>query len=122
MGERTHDTTSRAFFESVYESNADVREVLDLISSGFFSPEDKSIFRPLVDGLLDDDRYMVLEDFDGYRKAQADIARMYQQPEKWWRAAILNVARTGWFSSDRTIKEYAADIWGIKSIAPAKGE
>ena len=107
---------------TVYESNADVREVLDLISSGFFSPEDKSIFRPLVDGLLDDDRYMVLEDFDGYRKAQADIARMYQQPEKWWRAAILNVARTGWFSSDRTIKEYAADIWGIKSIAPAKGE
>ena len=47
---------------------------------------------------------------------------MYQQPDKWWRAAILNVARTGWFSSDRTIKEYANDIWDIKSIVPAKGE
>jgi glycogen phosphorylase len=107
---------------NVYESNPDVREVLDLISSGFFSPEDKSIFKPLVDGLLDDDRYMVLEDFEGYRKAQADIARTYQQPEKWWRSAILNVARTGWFSSDRTIKEYASDIWGIQSLLPAKGE
>jgi starch phosphorylase len=107
---------------NVYESNPDVREVLDLISSGFFSPEDKSIFRPLVDGLLDDDRYMVLEDFEGYRKAQSDLAKMYQQPDKWWRAAILNVARTGWFSSDRTIKEYATDIWGIQSIVPAKGE
>ncbi len=107
---------------NVYESNPDVREVLDLISSGFFSPEDKSIFKPLVDGLLDDDRYMVLEDFEGYRKAQTDIARTYQQPEKWWRSAILNVARTGWFSSDRTIKEYANDIWDIKSILPAKGE
>ncbi|MBS1151281.1 MAG: glycogen phosphorylase, partial [Myxococcaceae bacterium] len=107
---------------TVYESNSDVREVLDLIGSGFFSPEDKSIFRPLVDGLLDDDRYMVLEDFEGYRKAQAEIARTYQQPEKWWKSAILNVARTGWFSSDRTIKEYATDIWGIKSILPPKGE
>ncbi len=107
---------------TVYESNPEVREVLDLISSGFFSPEDKAVFRPLVDGLIDDDRYMVLEDFDGYRKAQAEIARTYQQPNKWWRAAILNVARTGWFSSDRTIKEYAADIWGIKPIVAAKEE
>ncbi len=101
---------------NVYESNPDLKEVLDLIGSGFFSPEDKSVFRPLVDGLLDDDRYMVLEDFESYRKAQADLARMYQQPEKWWRSAILNVARTGWFSSDRTIREYATDIWGIQSI------
>jgi len=101
---------------NVYESNPDIKEVLDLISSGFFSPEDKSVFRPLVDGLLDDDRYMVLEDFESYRKAQADLARMYQQPDKWWRSAILNVARTGWFSSDRTIREYATDIWGIQSI------
>jgi glycogen phosphorylase len=107
---------------NVYESNPDVREVLDLIGSGFFSPEDKHIFKPLVDGLLDDDRYMVLEDFEGYRKAQSEIARTYQQPEKWWRSAILNVARTGWFSSDRTIREYATDIWGIKSLPAPKGE
>ncbi len=106
----------------VYESNSDVREVLDLINSGFFSPEDKSIFRPLIDGLLDDDRYMVLEDFEGYRKAQTEIAHRYQQPDRWWRSAILNVARSGWFSSDRTIKEYASDIWGIKSIVPANEE
>ena len=107
---------------NVYEANPDIREVLDLIGSGFFSPEDKNVFKPLVDGLLDDDRYMVLEDFEGYCKAQAEIARTYQQPNKWWKSAILNVARTGWFSSDRTIKEYANDIWGIKSILPPKGE
>ncbi len=99
----------------IYEANAEVREVLDLVASGFFSPEDKNLFRPLVDSLLDDDRYMVLADFDAYAKAQGDLARLYQQPEQWWKAAILNVARTGWFSSDRTIKEYATDIWGIQS-------
>ena len=100
---------------AIYESNAEIREVLDLVASGFFSPEDKNLFRPLVESLLDDDRYMVLADFDGYSRAQAEIARLYQQPDKWWKSAILNVARTGWFSSDRTIKEYASDIWGIQS-------
>ncbi|MBL8949989.1 MAG: glycogen/starch/alpha-glucan phosphorylase [Myxococcaceae bacterium] len=100
----------------VYETNTAVRDVIDLISSGFFSPEDRDLFKPLIDSLLDDDRYLVLADFDAYVKAQAAVADTYAQPEQWWRKAILNVARVGWFSSDRTIKEYAKDIWGISSV------
>ncbi len=102
---------------AVYESSAQVREVLDLVASGFFSPENKDLFRPLVDSLLDDDRYLVLADFDPYAKAQEEVARTYLQPDRWWKSAVLNVARMGFFSSDRTIREYAKDIWGIKPVS-----
>jgi starch phosphorylase len=98
----------------VYESNPAIREVLDLVSSGFFSPEDKSLFKPLVDSLLDDDRYLVLQDFDEYARAQGEVARRYIDSKAWWRSAILNVARMGFFSSDRTITQYANEIWDIK--------
>jgi starch phosphorylase len=100
----------------IYESNPVVREVLDLISSGFFSPEEKHLFKPLVDGLLGDDRYMVLADFEAYMKAQEEVARAYLNPKRWWKSAIINVARMGFFSSDRTIKEYAKDIWDIHPV------
>ncbi len=100
----------------VYESNPAVRDVIDLISNGFFSPEDKELFKPLVDSLLEEDRYLVLADFDAYVKAQAMITETYLKPDDWTRKAILNVARVGWFSSDRTIREYAKDIWGIESV------
>lgn len=106
---------------SVYESNSQVREVLDLISSGFFSPEDKDLFAPLVESLLDDDRYLVLADFEAYASAQEEVARAYLQPDRWWKASLLNVARVGFFSSDRTIREYAKDIWDIKP-APSAAE
>jgi starch phosphorylase len=106
----------------VYESNAVVREVLDLVSSGFFSPEDRNLFKPIVDSLLDEDRYLVLEDFDAYCKAQEAVATRYTQPDKWWKSAILNTARMSFFSSDRTIREYADDIWGIKSCPPDAAE
>ncbi len=100
----------------IYEQHAALREVLDLIASGFFSPEDKHLFKPLVQSLLDEDRYLVLADFDAYRAAQAEVTKAYQQPDRWWRSAIVNVARMGFFSSDRTIREYAKDIWGIQSV------
>jgi starch phosphorylase len=106
----------------IYESNADVREVLDLVGSGFFSPEDRELFRPLVDSLLDDDRYLVLADYDAYVKAQAQLAHTYNEPAKWWRSAILNVARMGFFSSDRTIHDYARNIWDIKQTPPTAAE
>ena len=101
---------------AVYDANPEIREVLDLISSGFFSPEDKELFKPLVDSLLDDDRYLVLADFDAYLKAQQQVAAAYQDTDRWWKMSILNVARVGWFSSDRTINEYARDIWGIAPV------
>jgi glycogen phosphorylase len=106
---------------AVYETNPALREVIDLISGGFFSPEDRGLFKPLMDGLLDDDRYLVLADFDGYVKAQAEVAKAWSDPARWWKAAILNVARVGRFSSDRTIREYAKDIWGIRAVPPTPG-
>lgn len=106
----------------IYESNPAVKEVLDLVASGFFSPEDRNLFKPLVESLINDDRYLVLADFDAYVKAQEAVARTYTDPKAWWRSSILNVARMGFFSSDRTIGEYAKDIWGIKSTPPAAGE
>jgi starch phosphorylase len=98
----------------IYETNPQVKEVLDLISSGFFSPEDRNLFKPIIDSLLEEDRYLVLADFDAYTRAQEAVARRYLDPQAWWRSSIVNVARMGFFSSDRTIQEYARDIWGIK--------
>ena len=106
----------------VYDRNPRVKAVLDLVASGFFSPEDRDMFRPLVESLLDDDPFLVLADFDAYVAAQESVAAMYQAPGTWWKASLLNVARVGHFSSDRTIREYAKDIWGVKSITPSPTE
>jgi starch phosphorylase len=97
-----------------YERNVELREALDLIASGFFSPEDKHLFKPLVDGLLNEDRYLLLADFGAYAARQQDVARAYKDQEKWTRMAIHNVAQAGIFSSDRTIKQYAEEIWRVK--------
>ena len=87
------------------------------MGSGFFSPEDRSAFRPLVDALLNEDRFLVLADFRAYVEAQNRVAHAYLKTNDWTRRAILNVARVGRFSSDRTIREYARDIWGIQPVA-----
>jgi starch phosphorylase len=100
----------------IYETNAELKETLDLIGSGFFSPEDKDLFQPLVRSLLEEDQYFVLADYAGYADAQARLVKAYQDPELWSRMAILNVAHVGQFSSDRTIREYAKDIWDIQSV------
>ncbi|WP_225411036.1 glycogen/starch/alpha-glucan phosphorylase [Stigmatella hybrida] len=98
----------------VYHQHQELREAIDLISSGFFSPEDKHLFKPLVDSLLEEDRYLVLADFESYRAKQEDVARAYLDPDTWTRKCILNVARAGIFSSDRTIRQYAEEIWRVK--------
>ncbi len=106
----------------IYDTNPAVKEVLDLLSSGFFSPEDRTLFRPLVNSLLEEDRYLVLADFDAYAKAQEDLVHRYTRPDEWARSSIINVARMGFFSSDRTIREYAKDIWGITAYPPGEDE
>ncbi|RKH09817.1 glycogen/starch/alpha-glucan phosphorylase [Corallococcus sp. CA053C] len=98
----------------VYESNTELREALDLIRSGFFSPEDRNLFHPLVDSLLDEDRYLVLADFAAYMAKQEEVVRAYQDQESWTKKCIINVARAGIFSSDRTIKQYAEEIWHVQ--------
>jgi starch phosphorylase len=84
---------------------------LDAISAGRFSPDDPGRFRPLIERLLGEDYFMVLADFTAYAEAQRRVDAAYRRPETWWRQALLNTAKVGWFSSDRTIRDYAAEIW-----------
>ncbi|MFP4475748.1 MAG: glycogen/starch/alpha-glucan phosphorylase [Desulfatibacillaceae bacterium] len=93
------------------EADPVLKNTFDLIRSGFFSRQDKGLFQPLLDSLLNRDRYMVLPDFAGYHHAHRDIDNLYRDRDQWVRRAILNVARMGKFSSDRTIREYNEDIW-----------
>ena len=88
-------------------------QVIDDLESGMFSPDEPGRFRELVDALLDHDHFMVLADFEAYWTAQRAVDARWRKPDEWWRASILTTARMGWFSSDRTIMEYARDIWGI---------
>jgi starch phosphorylase len=88
-----------------------LRGVLDQLGSGAFSPDDPDRFRPIVHALTTDDRYMVAADFDAYWTAQRRVDDLWRRPDAWWRASVLNTARVGWFSSDRTIREYAAEVW-----------
>ena len=74
------------------------------------------LFRNLMDSLLDHDEYMVFSDFEAYVACQERVANTYQQKQVWARMAALNIARVGRFSSDRTIRQYASEIWGISPI------
>src|SRR3954452_25117701 len=100
-----------------YEQDAELKAVLDLIWSGFFEPDHPELFRPLVQSLLDHDPYLLLADFRSYVECQAAVGKAYQDPDRWTKMAILNIARMGKFSSDRTIREYARDIWQAESIS-----
>ncbi|ACL60113.1 glycogen/starch/alpha-glucan phosphorylase [Methylobacterium nodulans] len=91
-----------------------LKAALDLIASGGFSPEEPHRFRPLVDELTGQDRYLLTADFDDYWRVQREVDAAWRRPRTWWRAAILNTARTAWFSSDRTMREYAEDIWRVE--------
>jgi len=100
-----------------YESNPELKRVLDQISGGFFSPENPDLFKPVTDSLLSHgDNYMLLADYDSYIKCQEQVNRTFMDKKKWARMSILNAANMGKFSSDRTIAEYARDIWNVKPV------
>lgn len=100
-----------------YESNPELRQVLDQIGSGFFSPEEPSRFTPIVDSLLNHgDNYLLTADYADYVATQERVDELYRQPEEWARRAMLNVANMGKFNSDRTIAEYAESIWHVKPL------
>jgi glycogen phosphorylase len=101
----------------VYETDAELREAIDQIAGGNFSPESPGLFQPLVDALLTWDEYMLLADYRSYVDCQEDVSRAYRDRERWTRMSILNVARIGRFSSDRSISEYCRDIWNISLTA-----
>ena len=101
---------------SIYESNPELREAIDLISSRFFSNGDRGLFQPLVESLLTCDDYMLLADYQAYVECQQRVSQAYADRNAWTRMSILNCARVGRFSSDRSIREYCRDIWKVAPI------
>ena len=99
-----------------YEADAQLKEAIDQIGSGFFSQGDPDLFRPLVDSLLDHDEYMLLADYRSYMECQSRVEQAYLDQDRWTRMSILNVARIGYFSSDRTIREYCDEIWKLVPV------
>jgi starch phosphorylase len=94
-----------------YDSDPELRKAVDQISSGFFSGGDRNLFKPIVDSLLYGDPYLLFADFRSYAESQEKVSLAYKDQAKWTRMSILNVARMGKFSSDRSIKEYCDEIW-----------
>ncbi len=111
---RDHDPAA------AYRSDSLLKHALDLIRDGFFSPEQPGLFRPLVENLLSNDRYLVLADFEAYRRRHGEAEKSYGDAEGWSKKAVLNMARCGRFSSDRAIREYNRDIWGAVPLAVGK--
>jgi starch phosphorylase len=99
-----------------YEANADLREAIDLIGSGHFSRGDANLFKPLVDSLLNHDEYMLFADYRSYVDCQDRVSEAFRDQERWTRMSILNVARSGKFSSDRSIRDYCERIWKAKPV------
>ncbi|MGI4953545.1 MAG: glycogen/starch/alpha-glucan phosphorylase [Janthinobacterium lividum] len=95
-----------------------LRQALESIRSGVFSPGEPDRYRELVDMLLERDSFMVAADFDSYAAAQDAVDRLWQDKAAWWRTSVLNTANMAWFSSDRTIREYAAEIWNAPLYTP----
>jgi glycogen phosphorylase len=101
------------------DSNKELQQVVTQLLEGYFSPEDASLFHPVVRTLLDGDRFFVLADYAAYIQCQEEAALAYTDHERWTEMAVLNVARSGKFSSDRAIREYAENIWHISKITPS---
>ena len=105
----------------IYENNDDVKNVLDELVSGELD-EDKNLFREIYDSLLNGfngeraDNYCILRDFNSYKKAQEKVNLAYKNKNEWAKSMIINIANSGKFSSDRTIKEYAKEIWNLKAV------
>jgi starch phosphorylase len=99
-----------------YAANPQLREVIDLLRSGYFTRGDTALLGPLMDNLMQQDPYMLFADFASYLECQERVSAAYRDPERWTRMAILNTARSGKFSSDRSIREYSADIWQVEPV------
>ena len=97
-----------------YNSNAELKTAIDQINNGFFSPDKPDMFKDVVNVLLNHDRFFVFADYEAYIKCQDRVSALYLTPEAWTTKAIMNIASSGKFSSDRTIAEYAREIWGVE--------
>ncbi len=97
-----------------YNSNEELKAAIDLIGSGHFSNGDQGLFRHIVDSLLYDDQYMLFADYQSYIDCQDQVDRSYRDRHNWTRLSILNSARVGKFSSDRSIRDYCRKIWDVE--------
>lgn len=98
----------------IYDHNEELREVINMINSGLFSKGDRNLFKPITDNLLWSDPFMLMADYPLYIACQDLVADTWKNPDKWNKMAIMNVARMGKFSSDRSIQEYCEKIWKVK--------
>ncbi|CAG0967615.1 MAG: glycogen/starch/alpha-glucan phosphorylase [Anaerolinea sp.] len=99
-----------------YQRHPELRRAIDLIASGYFSNGDQSVFRPLIDSLLYHDEYLLLADYPSYIEAQDQVEGVYRDQERWAKMSILNTARSGFFSSDRSMRQYCEEIWHVKPL------
>lgn len=99
-----------------YDNNPALKQALDQIASGMFSPSQSDLFKPIVDSLLNNDQYLLLADYQEYIDRQDEVDAAYRDTERWTRMSILNAAHCGYFSSDRSIRDYAEGIWNLPPV------
>lgn len=97
-----------------YVANKNLKRVIDMITTDYFSKDEPGIFKPIIDSLLHGDNYCLFADYQSYVDKQDEVSRVYQNVDEWTKRSIYNVARIGKFSSDRSVKEYAENIWKVK--------
>jgi starch phosphorylase len=115
--EEVNETKQKGYVpRALYEQNVELRGAIELIGSGALSRGDPNLFRPLLDGLLWHDPFMLLADYQSYVDCQDGVSALWRNREEWTRKSILNVARTGKFSSDRSIRDYCEKIWRVKPL------
>jgi starch phosphorylase len=118
--QEVHDLKNNGYHpHALYHDNHELKAVLDLIRDGSFSRGDRDLFRPLIDNLLYHDPYLLLADYQSYVDCQGQVSEAYRDKESWARMSILNTARSGKFSSDRTIRDYCNDIWKVDPMRVA---
>ncbi len=118
--QEVHDRKAAGYVpRPLYDSNAELKAVLDRIGSGYFSGGNADLFRPIVDNLLYDDPYMLLADFQSYMECQDQVSNVWRDQQRWTRMSILNSARMGKFSSDRSIRDYCEDVWQVEPVPVA---
>jgi starch phosphorylase len=99
-----------------YESNTELKQVIDMIAANYFNKKEPGLFKPIVDSLIRDDYYFLLADYQSYIEKQDDVSNAYKDVDGWTKMSIYNVARIGKFSSDRSVREYAEKIWDVHPI------
>jgi starch phosphorylase len=109
---RAHGYQPRRYYDNNYE----LKTAIDRIADGAFSPEEPQRYQDVTAALLESDYYQLLADYDDYIRTQRRVDDLYRRPSEWARQTILNIAAMGSFSSDRTIREYADEIWGVQPL------